>query len=298
MNKTIPLLLLIASFILGFYIFRKYICPLGATSTVAAATPPVVAKTLDLGDWIIRDADAFNTSSDQHFRFIRSRFGYLEPLSTGLNNALEQTAGYLNENPNRSLKITGYYDDGERNLSVLPNVGQARANRIKRLFMSMGVPASQILIDGDFHRDWFLSDTLFKGIDFSFADIPAGDDRLAEIKSRLVGKPIVLHFETDESTINLTSQQRQDFLDLIYYLDHVDDAGLDIVGHTDNEGDRDYNLQLSRERADFIKNYLNINGSFALDKMAVSGRGPDQPVATNDTPEGKAQNRRVEVTLK
>lgn len=81
-------------------------------------------------------------------------------------------------------------------------------------------------------------------------------------------------------------------------MDHVKDAKLDVEGHTDNTGDRANNMELSKDRANFARDYLIRNGGISTTRMDVDGFGPDKPIATNKTDEGKAQNRRVEVTLK
>lgn len=67
----------------------------------------------------------------------------------------------------------------------------------------------------------------------------------------------------------------------------------EIVGHTDNSGNRQNNLVLSQARADSVKNYLLQKG-ISADSMATSGLGPDQPVAPNNTDIGKRKNRRIE----
>lgn len=71
---------------------------------------------------------------------------------------------------------------------------------------------------------------------------------------------------------------------------------VDINGHTDSTGSLQHNQQLSQQRAQSVANYLSSQG---LDPRRVSalGFGPSQPVATNATPEGRAQNRRVEVQI-
>lgn len=72
---------------------------------------------------------------------------------------------------------------------------------------------------------------------------------------------------------------------------------LDIVGHTDSAGDRQSNILLSVQRADAVKTYLNERGIEAQ-RMIVSGRGPDIPVADNTTSSGRAKNRRIEFIIR
>jgi len=70
-----------------------------------------------------------------------------------------------------------------------------------------------------------------------------------------------------------------------------------ITGHTDNRGPRPMNLDLSQRRADSVKAYL-VQKGIAAARLTTSGQGPDQPVATNDTDEGRQRNRRIEFSLK
>jgi OmpA-OmpF porin, OOP family len=67
-----------------------------------------------------------------------------------------------------------------------------------------------------------------------------------------------------------------------------------IEGHTDSRGSDEYNEQLSERRARSVANALTSRG-VANDSFTTVGRGKDYPVASNDTPEGRQQNRRVEI---
>ena len=69
-----------------------------------------------------------------------------------------------------------------------------------------------------------------------------------------------------------------------------------VVGHTDSTGDFNYNLGLSERRAKAIVQAL-VKDGVAADRLAAVGVGPLSPAAPNDTPEGRAENRRVELVL-
>jgi outer membrane protein OmpA-like peptidoglycan-associated protein len=71
---------------------------------------------------------------------------------------------------------------------------------------------------------------------------------------------------------------------------------IQIAGHTDSTGSHAYNMKLSQERAASVKAYLETRGVPAA-RMVTIGAGPDYPIAPNDTEAGRAQNRRVEITI-
>ncbi len=71
---------------------------------------------------------------------------------------------------------------------------------------------------------------------------------------------------------------------------------LEIQGHTDARGGKDYNEKLGEERAEAVRRYLNQQG-VALNRMATISYGKDAPVAPNNTSEGRAQNRRVVIVV-
>ena len=71
---------------------------------------------------------------------------------------------------------------------------------------------------------------------------------------------------------------------------------LEVGGHTDNTGSAEGNLSISNSRANTVKSYLTSKGANP-DKLSARGYGPDRPIETNDTPEGRAQNRRTELRI-
>jgi outer membrane protein OmpA-like peptidoglycan-associated protein len=73
-------------------------------------------------------------------------------------------------------------------------------------------------------------------------------------------------------------------------------AMVNIIGYTDSTGSRALNMTLSQQRADGVGSALITQG-VAANRIRTSGAGPDNPIASNSTTEGKAQNRRVEITL-
>ncbi len=73
-------------------------------------------------------------------------------------------------------------------------------------------------------------------------------------------------------------------------------SNVQIVGHTDSDGDASFNLQLSERRANAVADVL-LGSGVPFSRIQAFGRGEDQPIASNLTPQGKAQNRRVEIVI-
>jgi len=75
------------------------------------------------------------------------------------------------------------------------------------------------------------------------------------------------------------------------------DSTVTVTGHTDDTGSAEYNQALSERRAESVKSVL-VQQGVASARVRAVGRGETQPVATNSTPEGRQQNRRVEIIIR
>ena len=100
-----------------------------------------------------------------------------------------------------------------------------------------------------------------------------------------------IEFETGSAT--LAPQGRAILNQMATVLSKMPGKSVEIIGHTDNSGNRSSNIALSQARADAVKGYLVTQG-IAPQSMATMGVGPDQPIASNDTADGRARNRRIE----
>jgi len=285
------LLSMLLLMLLGYFLCTKFLC--------AAAAPVVPVAKDTCGSWDVDDGNKDLFDIDNNVNFKRSSYRHLTNIPS-VNNAMDKVANYLKSNKDRALTITGLYSSQEKNPhNLLPNLGLARADDVKSWLESKAVPSNQIdivhkVVDNACYR----GDTLRRGVEFAFGKAEANNSRIGAIKDRLLGKPLMLYFNTGSDVPNITTQLRQDFADLFYYLDRVPGAKIDIDGHTDNVGALQGNITLSQNRANDVKNYIMTNGGVAAGRMDTNGFGPNKPIAANDTPENKAKNRRVEVTLK
>jgi outer membrane protein OmpA-like peptidoglycan-associated protein len=111
----------------------------------------------------------------------------------------------------------------------------------------------------------------------------------------VVNMPQDLLFDIDRATLRqaLVSDIRAVAGSLLRY----PNSAIEVIGHTDNTGSAAYNQDLSQRRAVSVLNVL-LNSGVPGGRLAAIGRGEDLPIATNLTPEGRAQNRRVEIIIR
>ena len=104
-----------------------------------------------------------------------------------------------------------------------------------------------------------------------------------------------INFDVGRASIR---PEGKDVLEQIYnLLVQAEDSKLELVGHTDNVGSPDANYSLSTARAESVKSYLITKGISANRFQKVDGKGADEPVADNSSASGRAQNRRVVISI-
>lgn len=305
-KKTSYLLGILLTILIGTLLYC-YLCddcycnPNGETETEntnIVAEPEVIPATRNA--FAISDADGdFNIKINDNFNFKTSNFSILEPISTGVTSEVIRLKNYLLANPLKDIDITGYYRSDETNNSAYPNLGLARANVVKNYLISQGVPSRQIDTHGQLNDDINPDDanTLFGPLKFGIVTFEEGaiDEALEAACEAIRKNPLVLHFNTGEAQINLTAEQRQKIADMSRCVDKLG-VKVQIVGHTDNTGDAANNMTLGQGRADFGKSYLVRNGILSSNIEATS-KGQTEPIADNNTEEGRKENRRTVITI-
>ena len=135
------------------------------------------------------------------------------------------------------------------------------------------------------------------------------DRQEAALRSQLAGTGVDVVRQGDNITLSmpgaitfgfdssaLQPQFRPVLDDLAVTLNEYNQTIIEVAGHTDSVGDAAYNQNLSEQRAASVANYLAGRG-VRHDRMITIGAGETRPIASNDTEAGRAQNRRVEITL-
>lgn len=121
-----------------------------------------------------------------------------------------------------------------------------------------------------------------------------GVDVIREGDNLMLRMPSGITFATDQSAIQ--PQFRPVLDDVAKVLKDYPSTYIDVYGHTDSTGSDVYNQSLSERRAQAVADYLSANGVQSA-RVATRGFGETQPIASNTTEEGKAQNRRVEIKI-
>jgi len=104
-----------------------------------------------------------------------------------------------------------------------------------------------------------------------------------------------IYFDTNSARMSLDSRAVVD--EIGDFLKAYGNTVVDIDGNTDASGARAHNVELSKERAEAVKQYLIDKYGFPTTRMRTAGNGPDRPLADNSTPEGREKNRRTDIKV-
>lgn len=115
-------------------------------------------------------------------------------------------------------------------------------------------------------------------------------DEFADLAGILKG----IHFDSDKSIVKSESKPILDRA--VEVLKKFPSVRVEISGHTDSRGEYEHNMDLSRRRADAVEQYL-VDAGIDSARIETRGAGPNEPIDTNDTSEGRAENRRIEVKI-
>lgn len=127
-----------------------------------------------------------------------------------------------------------------------------------------------------------------------FEDNDGCPDEIPEEVKVFTGVIAGIEFEFRKSDIRPGSKPVLD--KAIALLKEYPDLRLEISGHTDNVGTREVNVELSKARADAVREYL-VAGGIDESRLVTRGAGPDEPIGDNETEEGRAKNRRTEFKI-
>jgi outer membrane protein OmpA-like peptidoglycan-associated protein len=124
--------------------------------------------------------------------------------------------------------------------------------------------------------------------------LPGADVERVGEGIRLVLNENAVRFDTGKAT--LTSKAQANLDKLVPVFKEYADTNIEIYGYTDITGSAEFNLTLSQKRAESVKNYLASKG-LVSSRFKTTGKGIADPIASNETADGRTQNRRVEFAI-
>jgi outer membrane protein OmpA-like peptidoglycan-associated protein len=300
-KKALYLLGIAITIILGTFLYLKFCCNCSMkTPAVATEKTPVNSSDTTMVRFVL-NGFGIDFRTGDNLKFLKNSAALLTPVSDSIGIGIENLKTFLASNSKQKVIITGYAISDETNNSTFENLGLARANEVKKYFVSKGLTASQFDTKGEIIKNWkMISDTLIGPVEYNFPALDTTKVVNSEwntLKEKINSDPLILHFNTNKASDNLNAVEKQKVTDILNYLKNVKDATVLIVGHSDNVGNRDANVILGQKRAEFSKDYLVKNGVDA-ERITTESKGPDEPIGENTTPEGKANNRRTVITIK
>lgn len=245
-----------------------------------------MATTRSVEESVSDDSDL--SCADDAICFDRDSY---QPLTgSSFKSRLDSLAGLISDT--RHLKILGLYNADEKNSSSFENLGLARADAVSRLFsFSEGESGIELIgqqvVGAELSRD--------DRVRFEWMDVaPEGSEQADEERPE-VRSTAVVYFAFN-STEKLSGAEIEAYLDQVASRVKSSGENVSLTGHTDNIGEEATNMQLGRMRAQAIMDYLLSKG-LSKSKIRLNSRGEELPVASNDTEEGRARNRRVELII-
>lgn len=179
----------------------------------------------------------------------------------------------------------------------------------KLTILQKGTPFnSQIESTGSYRQDipglgWYVLTSVAEGYLNATDSIQAVDENQVSLTKNILMTPIEvgitvrlknIYFDFDKTTL-----KEESFVELnkvVDFLNQNQHVSVEIAGHTDSKGSDQYNLNLSQGRSQSVVDYL-ISQGISTSRLQAHGYGETKPIDTNDTDEGRANNRRVEFTV-
>ncbi|MFH1000585.1 MAG: OmpA family protein [Bacteroidota bacterium] len=217
-----------------------------------------------------------------------------------IKRELKKVVRHLNKNKSRHMVLQGMYTLSENGNASL---GLARADSLKTFLIDLGADPNQISISFKSVPELTFDEEntrTYGAIEFIFSDLlnctsDLSEEDLAQLIEKLK-TPHHVYYESGSSIMDYTPELHKFFSDLAYFVCKYPDSKIFITGHTDSTGDADMNMQLSIDRANNLKAYL-IKKNIPEEAFEIDGKGLTEPAGDNETDEGRALNRRVEIKL-
>ena len=214
---------------------------------------------------------------------------------------LKEISDHLDEYTTHGIEITGGYSGEEENNSLLNNLGIARAQSIKNVFMEMGLDQSQISTKALKTDNIIVEDGVSSGVVglkvYPIEELSEEDKlHLAHIEKQLRAENMLIYFESAKNKLALNDELQLYFSELNLFMHHHAHHSITLVGHTDELGSEKYNDELGLKRAEFVKAAL-VGAGINEDQIKTISKGEHELVTPDETEEDRVKERRVEIIM-
>lgn len=265
---------------LAYFLIAKNFCAPEEPATESAVVadsqekipcPPIKQFHFNWSSDVVETSDKWNS--------------YIDELKQGMNETSK-------------IRITGLYVNTESNNTSFDNLGLARANSMAQL---IGLESDKYQIAHDSFR------SVKYGTD---CQLPAAQLRVVTVSEKikeivastprtnngaLASVRTLIYFPVN-SVNKLADEEVEAYLDKLIIRVLESGERIALEGHADNSGEADYNMELGTRRANTIKQYL-LSKNVNPDMISTKSFGDSKPIASNDTEEGRAENRRTELRI-
>jgi len=277
--RLIPLLILSG----GYW----YVCELNENDCSCFSSPETPKS------FTIADEDSVLYASAAPDSFIRFAHSKPEPvIPKELEDSFQKIAGYLHDNNQRNLKITCFYGNKEKNRTIFPNLGLARAELLKQKLLLLNIPQNRIeTISSKVSNPLFIRDYLLNGVNFEFTSnnlLPVNIEKMLQTDS------VTVFFKDNSTDFECLTETLIYFENLKHYLQQNHQISVLITGHTDNSDTDEFNLILGKKRSELLKKYMTELG-LPEKRIITQSMGELQPVFSNATEDERKKNRRAVV---
>jgi len=212
-------------------------------------------------------------------------------VPNNMMNFRDSLFAYLNQNQDKELVIQGLYKS--REVDSNGSFGLQRASFIKNMLVDYGVNSNRISVKAVQEGYKYDTNGVFNG-GIKMLVNTVSKEREVEIEKSITNKMLYADFGSEVFVPDNTLKAYA--AELKNYLARHPDKVVSIIGHTDNVGNENGNLFVGEQRALNVKNYF-ISQGIDSEKLKNSSKGETAPITSNDTEEGRAKNRRIEILV-
>jgi outer membrane protein OmpA-like peptidoglycan-associated protein len=251
----------------------------------------------------------FELEVDNNFVFNYSSVDFLLDLPPVMQDVMQKIVVHLDSNPQRQLILTGYNHPDENNETILKNLGLARANKMRNLWIDLGVNPQQIAIKGiqDERLAVFNSELYQKflpnamGFEFDVLrpDIIKQQNRaFSKVEERLKEMQVFRFkdFGKETNKIVMNDKLKAYLNDLILYISMNKNAKIYCVGHSNPSNTKEESAIKGSKRAEYVHSFLRKHGILE-GRIETTTAGDSHPLGEENTRYGQQINRRVDLFI-